>query len=527
MAGVWKPPAPVVKPAPAPAPPGTNLTCASGTCPLLAPCDCDELEILVRKDDKVRKLTAKRKLRDDTVLDEVLSEHFPQSDFKDFDLIIDCVAGFRGRDIVVPDDDKIAIEASTLWGPKCANGLAHQLILEPEGGAVPGLPQQHGTTVKSGELVEAVAEWTDARVGTKAGLLEALFGVVALGTGEALEKRRLVARAKACGVRPGRQTPNGELKALVVVHRKLKVELTFAFPGLVRKKSRSSDDYKGLRTAEAKPDDKPKELKLEIKINGREIDVLAQIALLMKAIRTLEVGITELFDLVEKAPQVGWKLDTSWTFLSGDLGLVCERIEKKEPLGGRLYAAPLQTKIEGKLTILKGELMLSFGIVARWGKYEFILRASVTIAGEVKTDVKLDIPGTDTKWAFEGTLKGTLKGECKVELKSVSCSAVVQATTGVKLALTVYDGTPFAPISSATPQSPWKLKMKTTRLKCVAKVDIKVGIFTVGVSYQAWDDRELFAADPAKPPAVAAAPVVAPGAPGATVVAPGAPGATP
>ena len=529
-------------------PPGTNLRTGCATCSGTQPCDCAKLVVSSKKDDTPpRELSTTTKLRGTRVAPLLLAAHPRASDFNEFDLIIESVAAYRDQGVPPPGEELVQLKAETEWAPVCANGCAHVLELLAEHHEEPGLPLHHPTKVETARPIraESMNGW-ESDFSTNSNMLQMLLGVLALYEGGRAGPKRFIARANSCGVRPGGQTPNGDLRALFLVYRKTKIEYTLTIPpwrdgegsrgthrvggvdvasdtrtrtarGVlsgeeVRQRGLGAQGPNGQRAGGPSPynpfsmsqplrttggDERivgtasvEQDLQLSIKINGRELELMQLRRRAIEKLLGMQRIVDGFADLIKKAPQIGWGLSYRFGFPSGSLSIIQERTESNVPLGGRLLPAPMTLSIRGELVFFKlwAELSFGFHVEGRWGT--LTARAGVTLGGEAKTSVALRLPGGTAKWEAEASIPAEVFIHAEVRVANVwTISGRATAASGLKLDCKIYDGTPQAP--SATPPSPWKLEMKLKALRGLATGTVTSFGMTYPYNYEMWPETDI------------------------------------
>ncbi len=405
--------------------PGTSVTNGCAICKHTAPCDVAELTI---QTSPARKLTTTKVLRSKESSTPLKIAHWDDQDRQTYDLIIDTLADYDSAAGNAAAAKTANIDGFVKWDPACSNGLVHVVELsqlhdlgkvDAPSSPEPGLPKkdhehvsiEHVQGPSIGFIDQQGADAEKAKKDIKKDgysqpqIIAVLFGIFAEAY-QMHDAKRFAIVADSCGVRPGGASPNGSLRGLVQVFRKLGVTLKFEYPagrartgekgtiGVTRSvtnddgtttKSTSivnsrqvmdatptSRDITAVQTDRAAGTthifgnaDTPsvtQGVTLTINVNGRQLDTSALVRLLagVKKIEDLLAGFS---DFVSKAPQVGWKLKYSVQVISGSLELGLERKESSTVVENRVLPLDQYLTINLNLRLLKVELDLSFGIL--------------------------------------------------------------------------------------------------------------------------------------------------------------------
>jgi hypothetical protein len=498
----------------------------------------------------VRELSTTRKLRG-TRLSPALTATGLSAVLQQFDLVIECVVGYLDRGDSPPAEDRVTLEAETEWEPACSNGRAHEVVIAPRGHLQRGMPVRGPRTAASPEPLYLDWQPLDQFGGNNP--LGALLGIFAMMIGNQVGLKSYEVYARSCGVRPGGATPNGELNAIFLFYRKMKIELSITLPAareLARVRGTGNVNVGGgptpttfesrsvatrylpgtgtrsteLRTAETalagrrdlgalaqspdlartrSPDvvEQPgatvlNDARVSIKVNGREADVTQWVQRILRMKERVEGVLDGFIELIQKAPQIGWRVEYTYQFLTGTIGADFERQEDTRPVDGRVLPAPRYLTLRAELTILKVEAALSFGFnfEGSWGSATARIRGS--IGGDVKTSANLRIPGGNRKWTMAGNIPVELSATAELTVRrNRVASASLTVGSGFEVTGTIFDDEPPPPNTPNASTDPWKLEFKWKLKKGTLSARIEdayTGFIRWTVTVDLWNERDLW-----------------------------------
>lgn len=546
-------------PAPAaPTAPGTSVRTGCQTCPQTGPCDCAKLVVRAEKSGAAtvgrepsvveRELSTTRKLRGTPLSQALRASGRPLQDFEAYDLVIECVAGFIDRGDLPAHEDRVTLKASAEWEPSCSSGMAHLVSLRPLNHLDTRSDLADRPSVATRPLYLDL-QALDLLGGDSP--LGALLGGLAILVGDEHGSKTFAVRARSCGVRPGGATPNGDLTALFVLYRKMKVELVITLPpareaarirgtgsvdfgggardvtfasrsatqrylpglgrvadGQVAASPVGRTNLTGLATQpelgrppseERVRDPAPtigQDTRVQLKINGRELDCSEWVRRILRVKERVESVLDGFVEMIQKAPQVGWRLEYTYQLLTGSLAVEYERIELGRPIDGRLLPAPKQLAIRADLTLIKLQGTLSFGVHFEgwWGTA--LGRIYGSIGGEVKTTVNFRIPGGERKWTANGAIPIEVGAVGELRAGSARLVSVqASASSGFELETTIFDDTPPTSTAPRSSEDPWKLDWKLKLKKCTLTGRVEdpyTGFLRISVTRELWGDRPLW-----------------------------------
>ncbi len=499
-----------------------------------------------------REIATTRKLRGRPLTARLREVHAELQDYEQYDLIVECVAGFTDQGEEPPMDQRRGLIAKTEWGPACSNGREHTLVLDAIQQRVRGFPVRAATEVRSPQPVFAEDHLFDAPPAHRENLVGVLFAGVAAAMGEGTAARRFEVLAQSCGVRPGGDSPNGSLKGLFVLYRRMKIELslTLAPPAQFRRVRgtaamnlgsgsnpvafRLNSDtvryavpegrsHSELRLPPVPPRENLSEehrrqlneperesheatlgqgSRFSLKINDRQHDASAWVQRVLGVKRQVEGVLDGLAEVIDKAPQLGWRWEYEAEILTGQVALEYERKEENEVVDGRILPATRQLSLRAELLLLKLEGTLSFGFHIECRLGFATARLGVTFGGEARTRVNFRLPSMERRrWQGEGTISAQVFGVAEivrtrgVEPQQRLASARVTASTGIVVTWTIFDSNPDGRRAGGAPRDPWvnevEIKLKAGEVE-VRVEDAWTGIFSFTRRYTAWQERVLY-----------------------------------
>lgn len=558
-----------------PTPPGTSLRTGCQTCPATGLCDCAKLTLIASGvDDEEhfptgtpREISTTRSLRFGPLTLRLQDVHSEIEDYTSYDLIVACVAGFTDRDQEPPLGMRRGLIAKTEWGPTCSNGREHQIVLDAVRQRLPGFPVRGVTEVRSPRPVFAQENNLDSAAINGDSLAGVLFAAVSAAMGEDAESvRRFEVVAQSCGVRPGGASPNGSLRGLFIIYRRMKVELELTLappaqfrrvrgraamnwgPGsnpagfrlntdLVRYAIPEGQSHSELRLPETPPrenlsEERRRQLnepvresrqatlgqgsRFSLKINDRVHNATRWVHRILRVKQQVEDVLDGLADLVDKAPQLGWRWEYQAEVLTGQVALEYERKEETGVVDGRILPATRQLSLRAELLLIKLEGTLSFGWHFECSLGYATARLGVTFGGEARTSVNFRLPSMERRrWQGEATISARVFGEAALvraargdRPESRLASARATASTGIVVTWTIFDSNPDGRRAGGTPRNPWVNEIEIKRKAVEAEVRIEeavTGVFSFTRRYTVWPELVLYPttnqAPAAQPPA--------------------------